>query len=122
MRDIYDLGERIQYFPILLGEVARQVRENQDILMDIKLYEGDVIEWGLPKKQVTPEVISFFKMWNFKENDKGFEYTFEHIPVQIVVFGGDYKFLNNTDTKFYKVDEYRLPNPWDEYWENRAII
>lgn len=106
--------------PILLGEVARQIRENSDTLFDLKVNEQ--IEWGITEKDLTSEKVSLFKTWGFKENEKGFEYTFENIPIQIVVIKGDYPFFKNLDTKFYKVDEYKIPNPFEEYWKNRTLI
>ena len=120
LRDIYDLGERIQLFPLMLGDVAKQIHDNQDIMMDVKV--NDKIEWGIHEKNMTPEVISLFKTWNFKPNDRGWEYTFENIPIQIVVIKRKYKFFDNPDQKFYKVDEYKIPNPFESYWKARYLI
>ena len=74
MRDIYDVGERLQVFPILLGEVARQIYDHPDHMFDISV---DKIEWGIMQSQMTAEVKSLFNTWNFTPNEKGYEYTYE---------------------------------------------
>ncbi len=122
LRDIYDLGEMILARPLLLGEVAKQIHDEQDIMFDLKLPIGTKIEWGISKKNMTPEKVSLFKTWNFKENEKGFEYTFEYIPVQIIVYKNNYAFFKNPDMKFYKVDDFDIPNPFDKYWKARYLI
>ena len=119
MRDIFDLGERLQIFPILLGEVAKQIHDNPDPTFDLKVTS---IEWGLPKRNLTPEVVSLFNTWNFTPNAKGYEYSFEGIPVQIRIYKHRYEFFERLDTKFYKVDEFKLPNPWEKYWKIRNLI
>lgn len=119
MRDIYDIGERLLIFPILLGETARQVYDHPDHMFDLDV---PIVEWGIREAQMTPEVLSLFKTWNFKENDKGYEYTFEHVPVQIYIIKKKWKFLENLDQKFYKVDDFKLPNPFNDYWKIRTLV
>lgn len=120
MRDLYDLGERIQFFPILLLETARQVYDHpEDIYYDIDVPR---IDWGIFGKNMTPEVKSLFKTWNFKENDKGYEYTFEGIPVQIHVIKKKWPELENLDIRRYKMDEFRFPNPFEKYWMHRNFV
>lgn len=119
MRDLYDLGERIQFFPILLGETARQIRDNPDHTFNLKV---DKIEWGIFEKNMTAEIKSLFKTYNFKENEKGYEYEFEGVPVQIYVIKKHWRFLDNLDMRFYKTDEFRLPNPFKAYWPARYLV
>jgi len=119
IRDIYDIGERIQQFPIMLGEVARQMHDHLDHSFDI---QTDKIEWMIPERGLTPEVKSLFKTWGFKENAKGYEYTFEGIPVQIRVIKRRYSFFERPDQRFYKVDDFKIPNPFEKYWKARFLI
>ena len=62
MRDLYDLFEKIMYTGVLLGEVALQLKDKSQAGSAHDLQVSG-IEWGLPKKQLTAEVISLFKTW-----------------------------------------------------------
>lgn len=120
MRDIYDIGEKIQFFPILLLETARQVYDyNNDFYKSLDVPK---IDWGIFEKNVTPEVKSLFKTWNFKENEKGYEYSFENIPIQIHIIRKKWPVLENLDMRFYKIDEFRIPNPFEKYWRQRNLV
>lgn len=119
MRFMYDLGEAIQYPFILMGETAKQVVDNPDSYFDLHV---DHIELGIPSKQMTPETISTLKIYHFKENEKGWEYSWEGVPIQLYVITRKYKFFDNLDTKFYKIDEFKLANPFAAYWKARAIV
>jgi hypothetical protein len=119
MRDIYDIGERIQLWPIMLGQVAKQIHDNPDSLFDLKVTE---IEWMIPYKNLTAEVKSLFNTWGFKENERGYEYSFEGIPVYIRVIKRKYAFFEKPDQKFYKVDDFMLPNPFNAYWRIHNLV
>ena len=82
----------------------------------------DHIEWGIPERGLTTEVKSLFNTWGFKPNAKGYEYTFEGIPIQIRVIKRRYSFFERPDQRFYKVDDFKIPNPFEKYWRARFLI
>lgn len=121
LRELYDTFERIMHNGVLLGEVAKQIKEEKRDGLDRHI-EVSEIEWGLPKKNLTPEVASLFKTWGFTPTETGYEYKIGNVPVKIRVYSRKYKFLENLDVAFYGVDEFRLPNPFNTYWKVRNLI
>ena len=119
MRDIYDIGEKIQLWPILLGDAAKQIHDNPDRFFDLKLNK---IEWCIPMRNNTPEIQSLFKTWGMTPNERGYEYSFEGIPIYIRLIKRHYAFFDKPDMGYYKVDEFMLPNPWSDYWKIRNLI
>lgn len=116
---MYDFGERILYPLILMGETARQVFDNTDHLFDLKV---DKIEFGLPIRQLTPETKSTLTTYHFKENVLGYEGSWEGVPIQIYVIKRNYGFFKNLDVRYYKLDEFKLANPFEAYWRIRQLV
>ncbi len=122
--DIYDMCERVQFNFILLGELAKAVWEKTD-----RGFNADKLELAMFARQLTPEIKSLFKTWNFEQTDYGYKYYFTpptkwdiKIPVEIHVIKRDYKFLKNPDVGFFSVDEFRIPNPFENYWKARFLV
>lgn len=114
MRYIFDTLEKLMLISsyCLLGEAARGVKEDRQI-------DTDLIEVGIFKKQLTPEVKSFFKEWGFTEvNGNEWHTAYEGLPIVFKEIEEKPYFVN-PDTRFYDVDEYRIPNPFDEYLRNK---
>jgi hypothetical protein len=121
MRDLYDLFEKIMYKGVLLGDVAYQIKAQGKGALDVPV-EVDHLEWGLPKKQLTPEVVSLFKTWGFTPTKDGYEYKVSNVPVKIKVYSRKYKFFERPDQVLYMIDEFNIPNPWSDYWKVRSLI
>ena len=117
MRYIYDQMERcIIYDYIILGEAGKAIYEGRQI-------DTRKIEVGIRSDEVTPEVISLFKEWRYKPDDRGDWYTsFEGIQIVFKCIKRKYEFLKRPDMRFYDVDEYHIPNPFEKYWKARFII
>lgn len=116
MRYIYDQMESaliVNY--VVLGDAGLAIKEKRQI-------DTDLIEIGISAGQMTPEVVSLFNQWGYKETDKGWETSFEGIKILFRVIKKKYKFLEHVDVEFYDVDEYKLPNPWSAYWKIRQLI
>lgn len=121
LRDANDVFERAMLPAILLGDVAYQVKmEKRDGFSDT--VSVDHLEWGIPKKNLTQEIVSLFKTWGFTPTDTGYEYTIQGVPVKIKVYERNYNFLTNPDLVFYGVDEFKVPNPFEKYWKVRNLI
>ncbi len=123
IQDIYDRQEACNMFFIILGDLAKTMREQRNT------YDGDKIEFGFNHRALTPEIKSLFHTWGFQPTSYGYLYYFTpptkwdvKIPVEIHVFQKDYSFFSNPDIGFFSVDEYKLPNPFTEYWKVRGLI
>lgn len=90
---------------------------------------------GVEKRYMTPEVWSSLRtfsahdksgfismMDDYKETPKGFEWKFQGVPIYVQVIKRNYKFIRNPDFKFFRLEEYRIPNPFDNYWKARMFV
>lgn len=123
IQDIYDMQEKTSIPFIVLGELAKTIRNK------LNSYDGEKIEIGFPASNLVPEIRSLFKQWNFQETKYGYKYYFTppikwdvKIPVEIHCWSKKYPFFSNPDVGFFGVDEYKLPNPFEAYWKVRGII
>lgn len=122
MRDLYDLTEMASLPYVLLGDAARQLYDGKDGFNNSTL-QVDKLEWGMFEKNLTPEVQSLFRAWNFETwEDKGFKYKFENVPVYVRVLTKKWKFFELPDMRFYGPDFFKIPNPFERYWKSRFII
>jgi hypothetical protein len=118
MRYIYDQMEScliVNY--VILGEAGLAIYEGRQVPSDI-----EVIEVGISHGQMTPEVLSLFKQWGYVANKKGYETTFEGTKIQFIVMKRKYKWMQHVDVRFYDVDEYKIPNPFSEYWKIKQLV
>lgn len=122
MRDLYDLTEMASLPYVLLSDAARQLYDGKDGFNDSNI-EVDKLEWGIFARNLTPEVQSLFRAWNFETwEDKGFKYQFGNVPIYVYVFTKKWKFFELPDMRFYGPDYFKIPNPFEKYWKARFII
>lgn len=122
LRDLYDVTEMAMLPYILLGDVAKQLYDGVDGF-EKNLLQVDRLEWGMFYKNLTPEIESLFRTWNFEPwDDKGFKYEFEGVPVYVHVITRSYKFFQMPDMKYYGPDMFKVANPFDKYWPMRHMI
>ncbi len=121
MRNLYDTCEAGLLPYVLLGEAARQLHDGIDGYNgnDLKVSK---LEWGIPASQLTPEVVSLFHQWDFKETDYGFSYMFEEVPVEVHIFQKKYRFFKMPDMRFYGPDLFKIPNEFEKYWFMRHMV
>ncbi len=121
MRDVYDTMERAMLPGLILGDVAYQIKvEGKDGLANP--VHVSYIEWGFPKKNLTPEIVSLFRTWQFKKEDYGYSYEMNGVPIKVKVWERNYPFLTSTDLIFYGADEFKIPNPFMKYYKVRNLI
>lgn len=124
--DVQDILERAICPFVLLGETARSIKDTGRL-------SGDGVYIGILKKYVTHQVLSTVKFYltyggarkDMPENpirDDGFDYEWNGVPIHVRFIEGDYDFFKRQDFKFYMANEYRLPNPFETYWEQREAI
>ena len=89
---------------------------------------GDGIDVGIEKRYLTKEVMSTFKTYrpNAIITERGMTYISQYetcdVPIRIKFIGRKYKFFEHPDTAFYLAGNYKIPNPFDNYYKARFII
>lgn len=123
IRDIADMSEKTMIRFIILGDLARAIRDHDGN------YVGEKVQIGFPASHLTPEIKSLFKTWKFEETKYGYKYFYTPpikwdiaIPVEIYIFKKHYKFFENPDLGWYRVDDFLIPNPFEKYWKARYLI
>ena len=119
MLDVFDLMQRClldQNF-IVLGQASKCVKENRGL-------DCNVLEFGIEKRYLTPEVLSTLKEWvkGGQFTDSGFTYIFEGVPVKFKFIARKYQFFKNLDSKIYSPEWYKIANPFNNYWKARYLI
>ncbi|MDD5220005.1 MAG: hypothetical protein PHV11_05545 [Candidatus Bipolaricaulis sp.] len=111
-----DLLTRAQVPFLVLGDTLKGVLKEE-------LY-GEGIELGVRERYLTKGTLGMLKLVNpdleFRSNSIYFEY--EGVPVEIQIIKRNYKCLENPDTVFYKITEYKIPNPLDRYFQAMYLI
>lgn len=131
LRDICDVQERVLIEFILLGDTANAIRQQKPL-------ETDSIELCVSSTQITPEVASNFKTWNFipmmKVDETGvrpisYSWTYSpptlwdiKVPITLYVYKKNYALFDNPSRSFASTESFLLPNPFEKYWLGRHLI
>lgn len=122
LSDCWDLQESIMFRFIVIGDFAKAIREKQSF------YMGKV-QMAMRERQLTPEIVSLFTTWKYEKKKYGYSYAFTppikwdvKIPIEIHVIKRHYEFFDNPDVGFYGTNEWKLPNPFNTYWQARNLI
>ena len=99
---------------ILLGEVAKRLKEEQ------KLDGLEKIEVGVPKLQLSEYARSALKTLIKKDDWQHLE--FNGIPIEIKVIERKYKFFKFPDRAVHWGGWFNVPNPMDVYWKSRFLV
>lgn len=109
--------DRITLPYVLLGDAVEAITKRNSLSGVSK------IEIGVEEKYPIPEVISSLKTYiGDIRTDYGFGYMFDKIPVEIRVIKRKYKFFRNPDTIIYRLQDYKIPNPVDDYLKARWVV
>src|SRR3990167_5697627 len=100
-----DLLTRAQIPFFVLGDTLKGALNEQ--------LSGDLIELGVRQRYLTRDTLGMLKLvrQDLVFYDDRIEFEYEGVPVQILIIKRDFKCLNNPDTIFYKITEYKIPNP-----------
>src|SRR5258708_14491759 len=128
--NVTDILQRCLVPFVLLGDTAKSVHYGPEILEPT-----DGVYIGVEKKHMTPEVWSNLRtfskntalkfltlMEDYHELPGGFKWRFNKIPIYVRVIEDQYEFFKHVDTKFFRLEEYAIPNPFKAYWEKRFEI
>lgn len=85
---------------------------------------GDKVELGVRERYLTDDTLGMLKIVNpdLKVEGDKICFAWEGVPVEIKVIKRNYKFFENPDSVFYKVTEYKIPNPLETYRKARYLI
>jgi hypothetical protein len=90
-----------------------------------RLLGGDKVVVGVEKKHLTKEAIGTLKTLLrdlVPDPIRSFSYKVDKVPVYIKVINRKYSFLKHKDFKFYYGSEYKVPNPFAQYWKVRGLV
>lgn len=118
-----DLMERAMCPFFLLKETAQKVIESEQRI-DFDLEGLRWIDIGIKATQLTPEVLSTFATHgqDYRNDGTNIRFSINGVPVIVRIVHRDYGVLRNLDTVFYKIEEFKIPNPFEKYWEMRGFI
>lgn len=116
---VEDIMQRAMIPFVLLGDIAKAVIDNQDVIVN------DPVTIGITRRSYTEYAKSTLPM--FLPPDTIFankEIKFEHngTPVNIKIIDRNYQVLKNPDQVFYRITHFNVPNPFDKYWKMRNLI
>lgn len=117
LQHVQDLLDRVTVPYVLLGDVV------EGIVKKGSLSGVNKVEVGIEERYLIPEIISSIKtlMGDIKTKS-GYGYFFDKIPVEIKIIKKRYKFFEHPDTVIFKMQDYRIPNPIDDYLKARWIV
>ena len=114
----FDLMQRslLDAVYVVAGDASR-------CLHDGKLLECSEIEFVIPGKHVTPEVVSMLKDYATKEiRTDGFDWSVNNVPLKFRFVYNEYDYFNFAYTRVYGPEVYRIPNQFNRYWEERENL
>lgn len=114
-----DMLERSQIPFVVLGELARSMRD-----YEVPMLDSDMVHIGVMVRYYNPDTRSMLNTLLDNAHVQNLYMdenivTFEHngVPVQIDIVKNHYLFFEYPDVRFYRLTEFRLPNPFEEYWK-----
>ncbi len=110
-----DYMERAMLPFVLLGDTLKSIKDKDQV-------DGDKIELGIEVKQLTKEVKSLFKTWEFDVSDNMITFKVGEVPVEILIIKRHWTFLEHLDVMFYKITQFKIPNPWRKYLKARWLV
>ncbi len=111
---ILDLFSRPNIPFFLLGETAYCVKNK-------KLLTGDKITVGIRKLDFQKPNMSIMEAFYLADtvNKKFIEYTFEGVPIEVKIIDSPDPMFTSLDSVVYQYEYFKVPNPFNKYWENR---
>lgn len=104
---------------MLLDETAHQIMKTE--MPTFRLSE---ISIGIMKRHWTESGKSIFNMIvpQAEETNMNISYTVGDVPVIMWIIEREFSFFQYPDVRFYFNSEFKIPNPWREYWKSRDLI
>lgn len=123
---VQDALERSQIQFVLLDEIAKQIAELEDPQLSaseisIGVRQQDFTESGSSTlRSIIPQ--AGWEAILHGEEVANLSYNVGSVPVVIWIIHNDMGVVNNPDTRFFYQTEFRIPNPFREYWRKRDLL
>lgn len=115
---IHDNLERASIPYMVGGDLALTMFEH-----GMPFFQSDKVEVLVPKKNLTYDCYSMLNsLIKLEKTDFGYKTQYKEVPIYINVIESPSRYFTNPDTRIYYVEEFKLPNPFMEYWENKDTI
>jgi len=118
-----DILQRSMIPFVATHETAKAIREG-DRSLEPPMASG-TISLAVLIGNLTRECLSTFDTFLPMARRTKKEITFTHtngVPVSIQIVKEKTRYFKNPDIKFFGVSDFMLPNPFEEYWEERNQI
>ena len=115
VEEVFDRTQ-IPYF--LLDGIARQVFDNVPYFslnqIDVGINQKDIQESGQGMLDIV--------LPNVYKDQNTISFDYKGVPVVIWIIHKRWKFFQNMDTVFYGICNFKVPNPFKQYWKSRFLI
>jgi hypothetical protein len=101
-----------------LGNFAKQLHDGS---LDIS---GSEFQIAILKKDYSDHGFDILKYHvpDITKEDHIIKFERQGVPITIYIVDKDYGFLHRPDFKFFYTSNCRIPNPFEKYWEVRALF
>ena len=116
---VEDIMERCMTPFVLLGQTAYNIKNNLDQDLNVP------IEIGIKRQHLTEYSRNTMKMFLPPDTKWGKKaITFEHLGVLVTmkIIDKKWSFLSNPNHVYYKITQFKVPNPFDKYWKARGLV
>jgi len=116
---VQDALERSMIPFLVLGDTAKQIIDSE-----LPVFDLDFIHIGVLRRHLTYSCLSILKdlLYDPQTTDDRIDYIHNGVPVRIDVIGNYYSFFENPDSRFYTLSEFKIPNPFSEYWKKKDDV
>ena len=87
--------------------------------------DADGIDILIKKKYLTHfnrSTLATYLGGDREDYNESFNVTNSDVPIRVQVVVGEYDFLKYADNRFLGAGDYKIPNSFEDYWDNRHNI
>lgn len=115
----------------LLSQDMIAHKDTAKAMKEVTELYGDGIDFVVEAKYITDDTVGVLETIRDGERllpadteitKDGFEYEYNGVPVRVKFLHRRYPWLSNPTEAFYATGNYKVPNPFENYWKARFII
>ncbi len=124
---VLQLRDALMYIQDRLDRASIPFLLLKDTAYDVKNFDelrGGEVTIGVRKYNLTDMTYPTLKMLIPEASFEDTCIRLEHhnAPIFIKLIKNNYKFFQNPDTVFFFIEQFHIPNPFNNYWSSRHII